>query len=241
MEKTSIFNNIFSFFKPITDFIKVNACGYTKIDHVCSLGRMCFSSNLIKRNKLKRESYPFDWIFSTPKMIMNCIEDDFNRFLDKKSYTVHEYEPLERKCGHAEYNLAMFNHHNPKDFEEDYEYFKRCIERFYRLVDSEDNKLFIMTFQNNSDNEDEFRYCKNDVIEFSKKFRKHCSGKFYLFVIYHIIDVKTFHEFEYSDNVIFCKLHNGSKSNGVDFTNPVDNEYIDSVLSETYVFDIKNV
>jgi hypothetical protein len=116
-------------------------------------------------------------------------------------------EPLERKCGHAEYNLAMFNHHNPKDFEEDYEYFKRCIERFYRLVDSEDNKLFIMTFQNNSDNEDEFQYCKNDVIEFSKKFRKHCSGKFYLFVIYHIIDVKRFHEFEYSDNIIFCKIH----------------------------------
>lgn len=34
-----------------------------EINYVCSLGRVCHSAQLLKRNKLKVESYPFDWIF----------------------------------------------------------------------------------------------------------------------------------------------------------------------------------
>jgi hypothetical protein len=38
---------------------------------------------LLKQNKLKLCSYPFDWIFSNCNNIIHCLEDDFNVFLDK--------------------------------------------------------------------------------------------------------------------------------------------------------------
>jgi hypothetical protein len=35
-----------------------------EINHVCSLGYLCQSSQILKQNGLKKCSYPFDWIFS---------------------------------------------------------------------------------------------------------------------------------------------------------------------------------
>ncbi len=52
----------------------------------CSLGTLCHSSQLLKRNKLKKCSYPFDWIFSNCDIIHHCISDDFKIFLDKSYY-----------------------------------------------------------------------------------------------------------------------------------------------------------
>jgi len=34
-----------------------------KINYTCSLGSLCHSSQILKQNKLKLCSYPFDWIF----------------------------------------------------------------------------------------------------------------------------------------------------------------------------------
>lgn len=48
----------------------------SEIKYTCSLGSLCHSSQLLKRNKYKLCSYPFDWIFS------NCINDNDNTYLD---------------------------------------------------------------------------------------------------------------------------------------------------------------
>ncbi len=60
-----------------------------EINNVCSLGTLCHTATLLKRNNLKISSYPFDWIFSNINIIIDCIEDDFNSFLDKKYYKNH--------------------------------------------------------------------------------------------------------------------------------------------------------
>ena len=47
-----------------------------------SIGPYCSSSVMIKNAGLKKESYPFDNIFSSLPMIQHCIEDKFNIFLN---------------------------------------------------------------------------------------------------------------------------------------------------------------
>ena len=34
---------------------------------------------------VKKESYPFDWIFSTPDIIIDCINTNFAHFLNKEN------------------------------------------------------------------------------------------------------------------------------------------------------------
>ena len=36
----------------------------SEINYTCSLGGLCHSSQILKRNNLKLCSYPFDWIYS---------------------------------------------------------------------------------------------------------------------------------------------------------------------------------
>ena len=44
-----------------------------QIDYTCSLGIICHSSKILKRNKYKLASHPFDWIFSSCNNIIHCI------------------------------------------------------------------------------------------------------------------------------------------------------------------------
>jgi len=75
------------------------------INHICSIGSLCHSSYFIKSNNFKRESYPFDWIFSNIGTIKHCIEDNFKIFLDKKYYTrIAKPNDKEQKQNHSYYN-----------------------------------------------------------------------------------------------------------------------------------------
>lgn len=47
-----------------------------------SIGPLCTSNVMIKNAGLKKESYPFDNIFSSLPMIQHCIQDKFNNFLN---------------------------------------------------------------------------------------------------------------------------------------------------------------
>jgi hypothetical protein len=97
-----------------------------EIKVACSLGISCHSSNLLKINKLLECSYPFDWIHTSPENVIHCIEDGFNKFLDKSYYKTVK----EKVCSHSLYHWIMFNHHNPLLDEKDYKYFIDCVNRF---------------------------------------------------------------------------------------------------------------
>jgi hypothetical protein len=134
---------------------------------IFSLGFRCSSASILKRLNLKDESYPFDWLISNISVVKDCIENNFEEFLNKENYErkyTNTYETAYSKnqfiCDehlmanmhyqdtnmHNEENtykwsLAM-NHHNIKE-DDDYNYYVRCVSRFNELIESNDEKLFV--------------------------------------------------------------------------------------------------
>jgi len=202
-----------------------------KIKHTCSLGLHCISSQILKNNNLKKCSYPFDWIFSSCDNVIHCIEDDFKIFLDKSYYLYISGN----KCGHLHYHSQMWWHHNPLINKDDYNYYVRCIDRFKKLLQCEDPKLFTLVFMNKDNIEEDL---KNKVIDFNTKFSKYTKN-YKLLVIFHIKSKQSNHHiFTHNDNIDFLELHTLSTSDGVNFTNNTDNDYLNTIINETYTFDI---
>ena len=206
-----------------------------EINYTCSLGSLCHSSQILKRNNLKLCSYPFDWIFSNYDNIIHCIEDNFNIFLDKSYYQDIHDKCNNNQCGHKYYNVNMFNHHDPRN-EKDYNYYVRCVDRFKNLLQKQEHKLFIMIFVNMNNIDENI---KNNIIDFNNKFSKYTSN-YTLLVIFHIPNKQQNHNiFTYNDNIHFLELHTLSCSGGVDFGNNNDNIYLDNIIKSKYNFNIK--
>ena len=203
-----------------------------EINYICSLGPLCHTANVLKRNKLKLCSYPFDWIFSNTDIITHCLDDNFNIFLDKSYYK----ELGEWQCAHTQYHPCMFNHLNPLNHEPGYAYLKRCVNRFKDLLKKPEHKLFIMTFLNMGESDENF---KNSIIDFKQKFDKHVSN-YTLLVIYHRPYMPQHHGFTFHENIHFLEVWTTSHSGGVFFMNDEDNVYLDTIMQSAYKFNIKN-
>ena len=204
-----------------------------EINHTCSLGSICQSSQILKNNKLKKCSYPFDWIFSNCYIILNCLENNFTTFLDKSYYI----SISNNKCGHSFYNKSMFNHHNPLNNENDYNYYIRCVNRFKQLLQYQEHKLFIMIFVNMNNIKEEL---KNKIIDFNNKFSNYTKN-YTLLVILHINNkTKNYHQFTNYNNIDFLELHTISNSNGVRFLNDTDDIYLNNIINKKYKFNIQN-
>jgi len=121
------------------------------VAHVTSLGSFCLTSSILKGNGLKKFSLPFDWIFSSPEVVIDCLENNFSIFLNSKYYQ----SILKRKDGRTEKGTEhlyykeffgisdMFTHHD-LNVKEDFEYIKRCVDRFQNLLKLDDGKLFVI-------------------------------------------------------------------------------------------------
>ena len=208
-----------------------------EINYVCSLGSLCHSAQILKRNNLKTCSYPFDWIFSNYNIILHCIADDFKIFLDKSYYIDRTIS----QCGHRYYSPYLFNHHNPLVNENDYKYFVRCVNRFKNLLQTSDHKLFTMIFINcntmNENNSMDERF-KNMIVEFNKQFSKYTKN-YTLLVILHIqYNHHISHSFTYKDNIHFLELHTLSYSDGIKFIDDNDNNYLDNIIMTKYKFNL---
>ena len=199
-----------------------------EIKYTCSLGRVCQTSHLLKKNHLKKASYPFDWIHSNPEMILHCLKDDFTVFLDKSNYV----NLNEKICGHSYYHEKMFNHHNPLSNEEEYYYYVRTVKRFRRLLQRPEHKLFVMMNVNLDKMED-----TQNMIEFNESFSKYTKN-YTLLVIYHVKEKKNYHKFTHHDNIDFLELHTPSESDGLLFKEEKDNDYLNEVFMKNYRFNL---
>ena len=209
-----------------------------KIIYACSLGPQCHSSNILKRLNIKKESYPFDWIFSNLKNLEHAIKDDFKIFLDQQYYT--NIDPESKKQCHSYYfenGISMFNHHNPLN-KIHYDYFVRCVNRFNTLLTEKELKLFVLTYINLEIVS--LTSIQNKIHEF-KKFFDNVVTNYKLLVILHFISDKQTHTFNINDNIDFLILSTKSKSNGSKFIDFEDNIYLDMVISSRYTFDIKKL
>ena len=106
-----------------------------KTNYIISLGCSCNVSYFIKNLSLKRFSLPFDWVFSNCKMIIDILNNNFEDFIDTK-YIIGQ-------CEHKKYHKKMFNHKDMTQ-KENIEYYKRCITRFQKVINSpKKNYLYI--------------------------------------------------------------------------------------------------
>ncbi|KJV38647.1 hypothetical protein VH98_08790 [Acinetobacter brisouii] len=118
------------------------------VNHIISLGDHCFTSFLLKNAGLKKYSLPFDWIFSSPEVIQHCINDDFFQFLNKSQYISTYNTSNEPSSNHLfyekNYNIKNMFNHADVTVNDNYEYTIRTVERFRKLLKSDETKLFIL-------------------------------------------------------------------------------------------------
>ena len=159
------------------------------------------------------------------------MKDDFKLFLDRTLYTPH---PEKGKCGHKLYGAGMFNHRNPLDIDAHYSYYTRCVDRFRRLLQSKDNKLFIVSFSNHK--ESDFDNAKNSVIELNTYLRTKTNNH-YICVIYHIPGQDSFRsKIVKHENILFFMIYAKSTTSGIRLNDPTENKEVHKLILANYNF-----
>ena len=125
--------------------------------HAVGLGTHCYAAWLLQDMHLRRYSSPFDWLFSSPRLVEHCLQDDCATLLDRAH---HEAHGPHQQARHGFYHqgfgteaaphgyVPLFFHHNPTT-DAGHGRLVRVVERFRRLLDSADDKLFLMVVGRN--------------------------------------------------------------------------------------------
>lgn len=219
-----------------------------EIKHFCSLGTICHTARMMQRVHVKRVSYPFDWIFTDDEIIIDILNDDFNKFLDKSYYTDVKNKYSERTCGHTFYHEDFFFHKNPRN-EEDHLYYQRCVERFRDLTKNGESKLFIMMFspestnhptymgekfKNGIDKEVIIQELKQRGRKLNEVLRTKTSNYKLLIVMNFGNNPSQSFNMEWEGNLHFLTLNTLSHSGGVTFNDNMDNLFYSGIISEHY-------
>ena len=136
--------------------------------HIVGLGPCCITKYAINDMKFESPTMPFDWMFSSLTFIKEVLNDNFEKLMDKtnirstnpcwtknKSYNICYNDAIlltkniqthflskNEMCDYR--NFHMWNHYNLLE-EEQYNKYKKYIERFQTMFLSEERKLFIYT------------------------------------------------------------------------------------------------
>ncbi len=124
-------------------------------NHV-SLGSNCQMAHALKVLGLRTWSAPFDWLFTLPEMVGDCLADDFAALTDRAQL---ETVPPEERQGpditrgrHRLYRerhglLCVFNHHDPAADDADYAFLTEGVRRLRAaLADGETrNRFWLMS------------------------------------------------------------------------------------------------
>jgi hypothetical protein len=206
---------------------------------IISLGQNCNSAWYLKQVELKKASYPFDWIFSSPQIIIDCIDDQFYKFLNKE----HIFSTNKGKsAGHKIYHNSLFNHRDALA-EDNFLYYKRCTKRFLSILNSQKPIVFIMTVINEPDKRRSWSSGFNEIFEVPtdqkiqdmfpliKKIRKINKNAQFLFVEQYTgvqPDIRLDYNKDGVSWVVFKSLHT---NNGVKYKNYVDNKVAKKLYS----------
>ncbi|WP_336487318.1 DUF1796 family putative cysteine peptidase [Methylobacterium nigriterrae] len=125
------------------------------VNHI-SLGTHCHMAQVLKTLGLRTWSGPFDWIFTTPGMIRDCLADDFAALLDRAQLetvpVAERPQPDIGRCRHRLYrerydHPCVFNHHDPASSEADYAFLREGVRRFRTALGNRSarNQLWMLT------------------------------------------------------------------------------------------------
>jgi hypothetical protein len=209
------------------------------INHLISLGTDCYASFAFKLMGVKRASYPFDWILSTPSMVADVLQNDFCRFLDPKYHRATPLEsrrsPLEGVCDHLFYQehfgVDRVFMHRDVTAETDREYYRRAVERFRAVMRSEQTKLLLMTniAARHASAEDFAALC--EIIDGQYRNAKLLVLNFQLAVDGDVADVGSRLERECGEHQLI-EFRSSSKLNGMTFSNWLDDLVIRGIVGQ---------
>lgn len=228
--------------KFLNDFVWTQNLTHKKeINHIISIGDHCLTSFLLKKYKLKKYSLPFDWIFSNIDAVLHSIEDDFNIFLDKQYYekiiSIAKEEVSHHHYYEDEFQVRspMFNHLDVTS-EEGYQYTLRSVQRFRRVLASEEAKLFIYIARPEEEVEDKLAH----TVELLSKY----TFNFQVIFIKLGNASQKFNEFQLTSKVLnehkYYDYQPVSQENGVDFADPFDDVILLRILNE-FNFKLNNI
>jgi hypothetical protein len=204
------------------------------INYVIPLGSQCFSAFFLKKYNLKYTSYPFDWIFSNPYIILDMLNDNFEKFLNKNYYVFKNENDEKNKHSIYLTDLYMFNHRNPiKD--EDYLYYLRCINRFYKVLQKKEKKLFIMTLLNN-----EIKNELDNIILLKSKFDTMTTNSEFVFIFQKTAGYQS-KDVYIHENIIIIQINTISDSDGIIFTNENDYIFYKEIIDSFYDFKLLEI
>lgn len=205
-----------------------------------SLGQNCSSAWYLKQAGLKKASYPFDWVFTSPEIVEDCLADNFGKFLDQ---SLIKEKQDGKGAGHAVYHGNFFNHRSPLRSPDDYDYYARCCDRFLRKINSNEGILFLMTLVNEPEKrvgwangfDQQFSMPVAQTVDSVKNLMaaltsKHRNCKF--LIIDHYTRQKPSINFKQFDDslffVTFCAI---GRSNGVRYVNELDDSCYRRIFS----------
>jgi hypothetical protein len=215
-----------------------------EIKYIVSLGTLCHTAREMQRILVKKVSYPFDWMFTDEKILIDVLEDDFNKFMDKSYYQDVAHKFIERSCGHSFYHEDFFFHKNPRN-DDDYQYYQRCIGRFKDMLKDDGDKLFILMYSPQSTKHPSDVYkmfednmSKKDIIINLKErghslnniLMKHTHNYKLLVVMNFGDNVEQSFTMEHDSNIRFLTLNTLSQSTGVTFKDNNDNLFFDNLF-----------
>lgn len=88
-------------------------------------------------------SFPFDWVATSPAILVHCLSDRFETFLNQELAVSRGI-----RAGHKVYNANFFGHRNPRSIQADFDYYLRTVQRFLQLMDRQEPVIFITTVLN---------------------------------------------------------------------------------------------
>jgi hypothetical protein len=113
-------------------------------------GKDCVPAFALKNANLRNESLPFDWLLAEPHLLKKSLDNNFSDWFDQdKLFNQPELIKFSKKyaTAHKSYLLtpkthSFFAHANLKDLEV-CEKFKKRIARFYEIVNSTSEVVFV--------------------------------------------------------------------------------------------------
>lgn len=199
----------------------------TVIDFVVSIGPLCVPAELLKNNGIKKESFIFDWGLSNPKCVIDVIKNGPDWHLKNNLEKQTNYDT------NYEFKGLFYTHHK-YDIQSDFEYMKRCSLRFFKLLSTSFNVIFLhISNRYDSIKQDDL----NELIKVLKE--KAPNLRFKIVLASYIGNGDSIELVE--DNDFYCKYH--CMSPAPFHSNHMVGEYYIKLFKTIlpYTFDIKQI
>jgi len=171
-------------------------------------------------------------------MIIDCLRDDFQKFLDPTHHRVVEPGV---SSNHLVYGSMVWGEnferlvnqnltfaHKDITMPENLSYYQRCVERFRALLATPEPKLFILTTQG-------VHYDPQDIRELRDILRQKTANS-HILCITLLNDIESRYTFDQEDGICYFSVYTYSRSDGRGFAMDKDNDYLDYLIRCLYSF-----